>query len=195
VSRLALASTAVALGASLILAPSAAVHAASGPGSGDGLSIRITDGRDGAAPGDTLRYRVTVENGGAVDFSGRLEVQLPSFVTADGLQRDLTVPAGSSRKVSLTARVGEPGTHDYQVLAMAAVTDRGSDEILVRGVDADRLPGTTAPVVQTPAPPASPAWPWVVGSAGVVVVLGVLAALVILVSRRRRSRVLGGRTT
>jgi hypothetical protein len=189
---------------SLLSAPAATAAATADPGAMPaGLSIAISDGRAGTAPGSSSNYTATVTNGGPAAVTGKLVITLPSHATyseATGahIQKSdatwqVTVPPGKSVTRQATADVGRIPKGEVRVTTLAtlyASDDRG--RILVRAADANAIRGIVDPartVGQHPkravVAPRTPAL-LIVGVVIGAVLLALVVAGIVLVRRRTR---------
>jgi hypothetical protein len=144
------------------------------------LAITIDDGVSEAHAGDTLTYDITVENRGSAPFDGVVTLETP----AGEQSWPLEIAGGASSEQTASITVPDMG-NEYQVVALAAVEDT-SGETVVRGADANAIPGAAAPppVEGFSQPAASKIW-WPFAAGGALLVAVAIVLFVIFLNRRK----------
>jgi uncharacterized repeat protein (TIGR01451 family) len=165
------------------------------------LSIAIDDGRPSATVGTVLNYTITLHNMGSAKISGLLVSQATpagakitsagsnGTISADAVGWKVNLAAAEQLDLHTVLTVSATPTSVLRLAVVACARIGGASAPLVCGSDSDQLPAGHAAEVShaaagRPAPaPQSPAWWYLEGAAGAVLLL---VASVALVWRRKQ---------
>ncbi|HZC72835.1 MAG TPA: hypothetical protein VE442_19215 [Jatrophihabitans sp.] len=153
-----------------------------------GVSVSLTDSHQQIRSGKAVHYAARLTNSGGRLLHARLVVEVPGYVaiinarhakiTTHSASWRVTVRPGRAISRTVAAHIGTIANGDYRVTALASVyRGRGTDRLLVRTADADKVFGVTDQTRTIRHAPPTAAQPRPDGGGSRVLLVAVLASV------------------